>query len=129
VPAGGPGRVLTGVGRQPARARGSALLLARVLTTGPGLCRAVLPHAGHGKRRALDRRQNGGQVRAGPLRSLALFVLFLGSGGGGSQPVTHRAQPADLRPRLDDAIGCVEHKHHTDDATNDQAGQEYPTLA
>jgi hypothetical protein len=89
----------------------------------------VLPHAGHAKRRALYRRQNEGQFLAGLLRSLALFVLFLGSGGGGSQPVTHRAQPADLRPRLDDAIGCVEHEHHTDDATNDQAGHEYPAFA
>jgi hypothetical protein len=87
------------------------------------------PHPGHGERRALDRGQNGGQLVAGPLRGLALFVLFPGSGGSSSQPLAHRAQPANLRPRLDDAIHCVEHQHHDDETTNHQADYQYPALA
>src|SRR6266487_5364891 len=90
-PTGGPGRVLAGTGRPPARMRGSAILLPGAPTTGPGPCRAMRPHPGHGQRRALDRRQNGGQLLAGSLRGLALFVLFLGSGGSSSQPLAHRA--------------------------------------
>jgi hypothetical protein len=34
-----------------------------------------------------------------------------------------------LRPRRDDAIRCVEHQHHTDEASNDQSGHQYPALA
>jgi hypothetical protein len=58
-----------------------------------------------------------------------LLLLFLGSGGGSSQPVAHRAEPAKLRPRLDDAICCVEHQEHSDEASNDQSGHQYPALA
>jgi len=89
----------------------------------------VRPHAGHGERWALDRGQNRGQRLAGPLGGLVSFLLFLGSGGGSSQPVAHRAQSANLRPRLNDAIRGVEHQHHTDEASNDQSGHEYPALA
>jgi hypothetical protein len=128
-PTGGPGRVLAGTGRTPARVRGSAILPPGAPTTGPGPCRAMRPHPGHGQRRALDRRQNGGQLLAGSLRGLALFVLFLGSGGSSSQPLAHRAQPANLRPRHDDAIHRVEHQQHDDETTNHQADHQHPALA
>src|SRR4029077_20247280 len=61
-PAGGPGRVLTGMGGLPARLRGSAVLLPGALATGPGPRRAVRPHAGHGERRGVD----GGETRGPP---------------------------------------------------------------
>jgi hypothetical protein len=128
-PVGGAGRVLTGMGRPSAGVGGSAILLPGALATGPGPCRAVRPHAGHGQRRALDRGQDGGQLLAGPLGGLALLLMFFGSGGGSSQPVAHRAEPAKLRPRLNDAIRRVEHQEHSDEASNDQSGHKYPALA
>jgi len=118
--------VLAGTGRPPAGAGGSVILLSGALPTGLRPGRAVRPDAGHGERRALDRRQNGGQRLAGLRRSLALLLLLLGSRGGSSQPAAHRAQPANLRPRLEDAIRGLEHEHRTEQATNDQADHEFP---
>ena len=128
-PVGGPGGVLARAGRPSAGVRGSVLLLPGPVVAGPPPCRAVRPHAGHSERWALDRRQNGGQLLAGSCRGLALLILLLGSRGGSGKPVAHRAQTANLRPRLEGAIRRVEHEHHTDKTADDQADHESPALS
>ncbi len=128
VPGCRAGRVLTSGGRPRPGGRRPAIVLPGALTAGPAPRRAMRPHAGHGERRALDRGQDRGQFLAGPLGGLALLVSFLGSGGGRSQPVTHRAEPANLRPRLDDAIGRIQHHQHTEEATSNQPSHQYPAF-
>ena len=117
-----PGRVIVLSGAVVAAPRPSRAI-------GPPPCRAVRAHAGHRQRRALDGRQNGGQLLAGLRRNLALLFLLLGSSCGCGQPVAHGAQPANLRPRFEDTIRRVEHEHRTDNATDDQADHEFPALA
>jgi hypothetical protein len=70
-----PGRVLTGE-RRPRPGGRAGHRAARALTAGPVPHGGVWPHAGHGERRALDRRQDRGQYLAGPLGGLTLPVLF-----------------------------------------------------
>jgi hypothetical protein len=109
--------------------RGPVILRPGLLTAGPGPRRVLGRHAGQGKRRSLDRWHDAGQRRAGLGRSLALLLLLVGSRRGGRQPVSHRAQPAGLRPRLEDAIRRVCREHRTDKTSDDQADHEYPSLA
>jgi hypothetical protein len=123
--------VLAGAGRPPGV---RVILLPRCVRNRSWAtpCRAapcVRWLAGQGERRALDRGHDGGQRRAGLRGLLPFFLLHLGSRGGGSQPVAHRAQSAGLRSRLNDAIRRIEDRHRTDNANNEQVNHEFPSLA
>jgi hypothetical protein len=109
--------------------REPVILRPGVLTVGPGTRRALGRHAGQGKRRTLDRWHDTGQRRTGLGRSLVLLLLLVGSRGDGLQPVSHRAQSAGLRPRLEDAIRRVCRERRTDKTSDEQADHEYPSLA
>lgn len=120
----GTGGVLTVTGRPLVAVRRSVLLL-----PGAGPLRARRRHVRQAQRRALDGGHEGGQRRAGVRGGLASLVLLLASRGGGGQSVTHRAQPAASRPRLEDAVCRVEHEDRTDNGDNEQASHEFPVIS
>lgn len=93
---------------------------------GPGLV-LVGARRGQGERRALDRGHHRCEFRAGPRDFLPFLVLLLGSRRDSGQPFAHRAHPAGLRSRLDDAVGPVQDRHRNDN-THDEQGKHDSSL-
>jgi hypothetical protein len=60
---------------------------------------------------------------------MVLFLLLVGSRGGGGQPIAHRAQSEGLRSRLQDAVRSVEDRHRNDNANNEQVNHEFSVLS